>query len=106
MWFVQGNNLQMAEGDFGMELPVTVSGVTLGENDSLLFTFKDNANGNTILTKQFSNVSQNTVNLVFSSSESALFSVGIYVYSLDWYQSGHFMCNIILRSTLQVVDKA
>lgn len=106
MWFVQGSNLQMAEGDFGMELPVTVSGVTLGENDTLLFTFKDNANGNTILTKQFSNVSQNTVNLVFSSSESALFPVGIYVYSLDWYQNGHFMCNIILRSTLQVVDKA
>lgn len=96
----------MAEDDFGVALPVTISGTTLTEHDSIRITIKDSKNGNTILTKEFSDIQHNTVNLVITQAESELLPVGAYVYSLDWYQIGEFMCNIILDSLFRVVDKA
>lgn len=33
MWNVSGVNLQMTEGDYGVALPITIAGTTLGEND-------------------------------------------------------------------------
>lgn len=106
MWAVSGNDLQMAEGDFGIQLPVTVNGTTLTASDSLKITFKTRKNGQTILEKEFTDISQNTVNLELTAAESALFPVGLYVYSLDWYQNGVFMCNIVLCAPFKVVDKA
>lgn len=105
MWYVSGYNLQMAEADFGLALPVTVTGAELRANDTLRFTFKTAPNGETVLTKEYT-PQANAAALELTEAESALFSVGEYVYSLDWYQSGVFMCNIIPVGTLKVVDKA
>lgn len=106
MWYVSGNNLQMVEGDYGLALPVTISGTTFAANDEVLFTIKDAMNGTTILTKSYGNIQHNQVSLELTEEESALFPVGSYVYSLDWFQNGAFMCNIIPSATLKVVDKA
>lgn len=105
-WEVNGQNVSMVEGDYGIELPLTISGITLGALDCIKITFKDQKNGNVILEKEFSDFTKNTVNIVFTEEESALFPVGTYVYVLDWYQSGNFMCNIIECANLRVVDKA
>lgn len=105
MWYVSGVNLQMTEDDWGIVLPVTVNGLTLGENDSLKFTFKTSKNGETILEKSFHGIDENTVELELSESDSAKFPVGVYAYGLDWYQSGSFLCNIIPSATFKVVDK-
>lgn len=48
-WSGTFNKLQMAEGDFGIGVPFTIHDVTIGENDSLKFTFKETVNGETIL---------------------------------------------------------
>lgn len=101
MWNVIGINLQMTEGDFGVALPITISGVTLGAQDSVRFTLKQN--GETIITKDFTNITANTVQLTFSEIETP--RLGAYVYSLDWYQSGTFMCNIVPCAAFKVVDK-
>lgn len=106
MWVVAGNTLQMAEDDYGLALPVTIEGTTLGENDSIRIVIKKRIDGNVILTKEFTNITQNTVELVLTEAESELLPVGSYVYSLDWYQDGTFMCNIILSGVLKVVNKA
>lgn len=106
MWYTSGNNISMAEGDFGIDLPITISGTTFVASDSLKLTIKDVLNGSVILEKDFTNIQQNTITLTLSSSESALLSVGKYVYSLDWYQSGQFLCNIIPISIFKVVEKA
>lgn len=106
MWGATGFSLTMAEGDFGVSLPITITGPTFTAVDSVKLTIKDSMNGDTILEKDFSNISQNTVNLELTSSESALLPVGLYVYSLDWYQLGHFLCNIIPVAAFKVVDKA
>ena len=106
MWNVSGTTLVMAEGDYGIKLPVTISGATLSASDSLRFTFKNQMNGDIMLVKDFDNVQQSTVNLELTEAESALFPVGNYVYSLDWFQDGNFMCNIIPTASIKVVDKA
>ena len=106
MWAVSGNNLKMCEDDFGIQLPITVNGVTLTNADSLRLTFKNIVNGNTILVKEFDSITDNTVNLELTEAESALFPVGSYVYALDWFQNGLFLCNIIPSASFKVVDKA
>ena len=106
MWNANGSTLQMAEGDYGIELPVVISGTTLVAADTLRFTFKSAPNQQTILEKEYTNIQNNTVNLVFTEAESELFTVGTYFYCLDWYQNGNFMCNIIPQAVFKVVDKA
>lgn len=105
-WNVNSQNLSMAEGDFGIALPVEIGGVTLGAQDSIKLTFKTAVNGEEILSKEFNGIIDNTVSLELTEEETALLPVGTYVYSLDWYQSGNFMCNIIPYASLRVVDKA
>ena len=104
-WRVVGLSLQMAVGDYGISLPVSVSGATFGEGDELRFTFNNGPGSNTILTKTYSNIQDNTVNLSFTEAESTLFRVGNYAYGMDWYQNGLFMCNVIESSPFRVVRK-
>ena len=106
MWKVAGQTIKMTEGDYGIKLPITISGVTFTAQDSVLFTLKTGDNGNTLLTKNFNNITQNTINLELTEAESNSLSVGDYVYSLDWYQDGVFLCNIIPTAAFKVVDKA
>ena len=106
MWNVSGKDLKMCEGDYGIELPITVNGTTLTEYDELRLVIKKHINDEAIIIKEFSNIVQNTVNLSLTAAESALLLVGTYVYSLDWYQSGHFMCNLIEEALFKVVEKA
>ena len=106
MWVVNGQDLKMCEGDWGVELPITITGATFAAADEVKLTIKTAVNGDVILTKTFTNISQNTVNLELTAAESALLSVGTFAYSLDWYQEGAFLCNIIPSAHLRVVDKA
>jgi len=106
MWSGTAERLQMVEGDYGLELPFTVSGIALGAGDCLKFTFKRSRNNETILEKTFEGITDNTVQLAFTAEESALFSPGSYVFALDWYHEGSFLGNIIDNGALKVVDKA
>lgn len=105
-WSVKGQNLSMAEDDYGIALPITINGTTFGAQDSIKLIFKDENNGTTILEKDFTNIADNTVNLTLTEEDTAKFPVGSYVYRLDWYQDGNFMCNIIESANFKVVDKA
>ena len=104
MWNVNGITLNMTEGDWGVKLPVTVTGVTFTANDSV--RIKIQRGETTIIEKEYTNITQNTFDLEFTEAESALLPVGSYLYSLDWYQDGAFMCNIIPSGLFVVGDKA
>lgn len=104
MWDVQGIHLTMTEGDWGVKLPVTISGVTFTASDAVRITIKKGED--TLVTRDFTNITQNTVNLELTEAESALLHVGSYAYSLDWYQDGAFMCNVVPLGIFKVVDKA
>lgn len=103
MFESSGNNISMCVGDWGVELTITISGVTLGASDSLKITISNNA---PLIVKEYDNITQNTIKLVLTEAESALLPVGTYVYSLDWYQDGSFLCNIIKYGLFLVGDKA
>lgn len=106
MWIVYGNALEMTEGDYGVELPVTLEGANLGEGDTLKFTFKRASDGDVILEKEYSDPTDNTVFLKFDEADSELFEANkAYVYSIDWYQEGEFLCNVIPRGNFRVVNK-
>ena len=105
MWAVTSMALTMAEGDYGISLPVTVSGATMTGNDTLRFTFLAAKNGAVILEKEYT-PANNSVSLEFTEAESALFPPQAYLYRLDWYQDGAFMCNVIPEAVFKVVDKA
>ena len=106
MWAGTYNRLEMCEGDYGIALPFAVSGAQLGNSDTLKFTFKQKRNGTTVLEKTYNGITNNTVYLEFTEAESALLVPGCYVFSLDWYQDGSFLCNIIENGILKVGDKA
>ena len=106
MWSVVAQNLSMAEGDYGLALPIEISGATFAAADEIKITFKTRLNGETIIEKTYGNIQNNTVNLEFTKAESDLLPVGSYVYSMDWYQNGAFMCNVIQCSAFMVVEKA
>ena len=105
MWATTSNGLQMVVGDFGIKLPITVIGTTITASDSLRLTFNNALTGVEVLVKDYADISQNTVQFELTEEESALFPVGVYSYSLDWYQDGNFMCNIIPVGILRVVSK-
>ena len=106
MWQVRENTIEMTEGDYGVDLPITVSGVTLASGDTVKFAVKTIPNGETIIEKTFSTFQNNTVNLSLTEQETELLSVGNYVYVLDWYQNENFMCNLIRNARFKVDDKA
>lgn len=106
MWAVSGYSLKMVEGDFGIQLPITIEGTTLTAEDCIKIEIKDKRNGETVLVKDFTNIEDNTFSLELTESESELLAAGFYVYNLDWYQSGEFLGNIITGATFKVVDKA
>lgn len=106
MWSASSYNLTMTEGDYGIILPMTISGVTLTGQDEIQITIKSGLNGDDILVKTYTNIENNTINFELTENESALFSVGAYVYRMDWYQSGAFLCCLIECATFKVVDKA
>ncbi len=105
MWIAQGMNLSMAEGDFGIQLQVQINGATFTESDSIRITFKNVRNGTEILSKGYQ-PEDGSVYLEFTEAESELFPVGTYVYLIDWYQNGTFLCNLVPAAPFKVVDKA
>lgn len=106
MWRVLSNSISMTEGDFGVALPITIGGTTLAASDTIKLTVLTGVNGDEILSKEFTNIQQNTVSLELTEAESALLPVGSYVYRLDWYNDGVFMCCIVEFASFKVVEKA
>lgn len=105
MWNVSGINISMTEGDYGIPLPMTIKGATISAQESVKITFKKQKNGNAILVKEYS-FTNNTAWLEFTANESALFPVGQYYYTIDWYRNGVFLCNIVPVGSFNVGGKA
>lgn len=105
-WIVRGNDLTMIKRDFGVALQVKINGVTLGAQDTIRFTINKGIDGETVCVKEYTGIIEdNTVSLEFSEEDTAKLDVGTYAYSLDWYQNGSFMDNIVPDAPFRVVKK-
>ena len=103
MWNCSGQNIQMTRSDFGIELPITVSGATFAAADNL--RLRITKNGAEVLVKTFADIRDNTVALILTAAESDALDVGDYVWTLDWYQGDAFLCNVIQAAQFKVVPK-
>jgi len=109
MWNVKNKNstdLTMCEGDYGIEFPFTFEGFPISTLDTLKLTVKKEKNGDPYIEKEFTVDGSFTIQLSFTEEESAMLTPGTYIYILDWYSSGVFMCNMVNNSKLKVEDKA
>ena len=105
-WNVIGNYLQICEGDFGIGLPATLHDAQMGDGDAVKLTIKTAVDGETIIEKIFDNIVENTFEIKLTAAESALLPIGEYVYAVDWYHDGEFLCNIVPSALFKVVNKA
>ena len=105
-WKVKGDNVEMSQGDYGVQLPFVISGPTITSSDAVKFTLKDGVGGPVILEKTFTSISNNTINLELTAADTAKLQPRSYVYNLDWYQNGSFLCNVIGAASFKVVGKA
>ena len=103
MWKVNVLNICMAEGEFGVGLPATISGTDLAADDSVKFTVKDRSSGATLLEKDYTGIRDNSFAIELTEAESALLPAGIYAYSLAWYHAGVFRCYIVPEAVFKVV---
>ena len=98
--------IEMTEGDFGIVLPISISGIELNSSDKVELKIFEEIDGEPIITKTFENIVGNTLELKFTEEESKLFEVGSYYYDLDWFQDGVFLSNILRARTFKVNEKA
>lgn len=106
MWDANGKNIEMVQGEYGITLPIKLSGITITAQDSFRLSIKDGAGGPTIIEKTFSSVSDSTINLELTQAESGKLQPRSYVYDLDWYQAGTFEGNLVNGARFKVVGKA
>ena len=108
MWYVKGASIKMAEGDYGLKLPITITGTEISTTDSIRITIKEQNKyvHEPILVKEYQAITNNTVEFELTAAESAEIPAGNYYYSLDWYRNGMFVCNIIPAGLFRVVKKA
>ena len=100
-----GKKIIMTEGDYGLSLPITINGTTFEPNDNIKLVIKRVANGEEVLSKNYSNIENNTFEFILTEEESKLLTPFDYVYTLDWFRDGKFLCNIIKDGAFQVEDK-
>ena len=105
-WSTSGTTIRMAEGDYGVALPFSVKGTTIAASDSIKFVFKAEPNGEAILTKEYTNLTNNAAGLSFTAAESELFDPGTYCYTVAWYHEGVFQCNLVENGVFKVGDVA
>lgn len=106
MWVVNGTNLFMAVGDFGVILPVHVTGIQIGQNDSALFCVRKKAgNRELVLEKTIPVVPNQDIQLILTEEDTALLSAGLYSYSLDLFRDGVFLCNLVALGSFKVGEK-
>lgn len=107
MWIVNRQEIKMTEGDYGIILPIKIKGATFGSDDRIQITIKAKKNDeNAILSKSFEISNDNIINIMLTEAETNQLPIGNYVYSLDWYKTDSFMCNLILIGDFIVLDKA
>lgn len=95
----------MAEEDFGVALPFTITGATVSQQDEFVLQINRQQNGDGVLTKVYP-ANGNGFNLIITQEESERLKPGAYAYYLDWKQTGVFNYNLICNGIFRVGDKA
>jgi hypothetical protein len=103
----KGLNISMIEGDYGITLPIKlVSPQEMTSSDKFSLKIFKKKNTEPLISKEYENIADNTINFSLTEEESKLLSRGRYYYDLDWYQNNSFLGNLVAESYFDVKDKA
>lgn len=96
----QGDKIVMIYGNYGIELPITMT--ITNENDEHIIIANDEKIKFVIkkcneikYEKDYTNVENNTIYLNFTQEESELLLAGEYTYSIDWYKENIFKGTLV-----------
>lgn len=99
--------ITMIEGDFGIVLPITISAEQeLTPSDKFSINIYKDLDGEALVSKEYSNLTDNTIEFKLTLEESLKLPVGNYIYDIDWYQDESFLANIVCRKKFIVLNKA
>ena len=103
----EGKNITMDEGDYGLPLPIKITGENIQTTDVIQFKIKEMLDDNTIIKKEFSNLAEEEENtfvfvLDFTKNESDLMPSGHYHYSLKLYRKDELLNTIINEGYFEV----
>lgn len=100
--------IEMVEGDWGEELPLEIeSEIEITSSDKFIIEiFKDVRSREPIITKNYENIQENTINFRLTQEDSEKLKVGTYFYNIDWYKENSFLSNIVKSKMFKVTDKA
>ena len=105
MFNVKNGNISMVEGDYGLELPITITGTIISSDETIELIIRDNS-GEIKIDKFYNNIVDNTINFSLTKQESGkLTSNKKYFYSLDWYRNEDFLGNILNGLEFNVEEK-
>ena len=105
MWAANGDKISMVEGEYGISLPLTITGITIASGDTITFTVRKARDTEVLLEKPFTNVQSGTISLVLTETESENLPVGKYQYVIDWWQEASFEANLVHKGSFEVVAK-
>ena len=100
--------IEMVEGDYGEELPLEIEteNQITSSDKFVIEIFKDIRSREPIITKNYENIQENTINFKLTQEDSEKLKVGTYFYNIDWYQENNFLSNIVQSKMFKVIDKA
>lgn len=105
MFSVKNGNITMIEGEYGLELPITITGTDIAYDEQIKFVVKDSS-GEIKIEKAYANIADNVINFSLTQMESNLLVANKkYTYSIDWYKNGEFLGNIINGHDFNVEEK-
>lgn len=109
---IEGNDetkqIEMIEGDFGLALPITlnVDDTVFGAEDHFAIKIFEELDGTPVVEKEYSNITDNTIEFSLTKEESDKLPKGRYYYDIDWFQGDSFLGNIIRQKIFKVLNKA
>lgn len=100
-----GKKIIMTEKNYGLHLPIKITGATIQKNDTLEFYIKQTGAKESVIQNKYDNINENTIDFVLTKEQSEKLKVGIYQYSIDWYRDNIFLNTIVNGYPFEVEKK-
>lgn len=101
MWKKDKKRIMMNEGDYGISLPITISGAEIALDEKICFYIID-PNYMVVLIKEYTNIENNTFDLCLTKNESKKLNQGCYRYKIDWCKDDVFKGTIVESEIFEV----
>lgn len=107
----EGRKILMNKGDYGIDLPFTMTGFEFEPDDKFLFILTKNNGNNQLLEKTYSNLAEDAVSqfafaLSFTKEESLKLDKGSYAYSLIFLRDdANIRSTIVSNEEFRVGDE-